>query len=49
MTANAIKVKGDPFEIKRPAPDQGEHTDEVLEEFGYSAQQIADLRARGVT
>ncbi len=49
MTANAIKVKGDPFEIKRPAPDQGEHTDEVLKEFGYSAQQIADLRARGVT
>jgi crotonobetainyl-CoA:carnitine CoA-transferase CaiB-like acyl-CoA transferase len=34
--------------IRRHAPSRGEHTDEVLGEFGYSAAQIADLRARKV-
>jgi formyl-CoA transferase len=34
--------------IRRHAPSRGEHTDEVLAEFGYSAAQIADLRARKV-
>lgn len=32
----------------RPAPDQGAQTDEVLSDLGYSASQIADLRARHV-
>ena len=48
MVANAIKVAGDPFVATRPAPDKGEQTDEVLAEIGYSQQQIADLRGRGV-
>ena len=33
--------------IRRHAPALGEQTDEVLEEFGYSAEAIADLRRRG--
>ncbi len=45
--SNAIKVQGDPFRIRRPAPDRGEHSDELLAEIGYSQQQIADLRERG--
>ena len=40
--------KGDPWEISRPAPMQGEHTDEVLKEFGYSTEQIAGFRSSGV-
>ncbi|MFA5538049.1 MAG: CoA transferase [Gemmobacter sp.] len=32
----------------RLAPRQGEHSVEVLEEAGFSAEEIADLRARGV-
>ncbi len=48
MVANAIKVAGDPFVATRPAPDKGEQTDEVLAEIGYSQQQIAELRGRGV-
>ncbi|HXH83857.1 MAG TPA: CaiB/BaiF CoA-transferase family protein [Candidatus Tectomicrobia bacterium] len=34
--------------VRRPAPLQGEHTDEVLGEFGYTPEEIAALRARKV-
>jgi crotonobetainyl-CoA:carnitine CoA-transferase CaiB-like acyl-CoA transferase len=33
--------------VRRP-PTAGEHTDELLQQIGYSAQQIADLRAKGI-
>jgi crotonobetainyl-CoA:carnitine CoA-transferase CaiB-like acyl-CoA transferase len=45
--ASPIKVKGDGFEISRPSPYEGEHTDEILAEFGYSQQKIGELRERG--
>jgi formyl-CoA transferase/CoA:oxalate CoA-transferase len=34
--------------VRRHAPMRGEHTDEVLAEYGYSAPAIADLRTRKV-
>ncbi|MGI8926873.1 MAG: CaiB/BaiF CoA transferase family protein [Tepidiformaceae bacterium] len=34
-------------EFERAAPDPGEHTDEVLREFGYDDRQIEQLRAAG--
>jgi crotonobetainyl-CoA:carnitine CoA-transferase CaiB-like acyl-CoA transferase len=34
--------------VRRPAPQQGEHTDEVLVEHGYSQDDIAALRAKKV-
>src|SRR5881409_2588527 len=34
--------------VRRPAPLQGEHTDEVLAECGYSAEAIGALRAKNV-
>ncbi|MGH8676757.1 MAG: CoA transferase, partial [Burkholderiales bacterium] len=36
------------FAIERPAPDAGEHTDEVLSESGYSRDEITRLREAGV-
>jgi crotonobetainyl-CoA:carnitine CoA-transferase CaiB-like acyl-CoA transferase len=37
-----------PGTIRTGAPQLGEHTDDILGELGYRADQIADLRAREV-
>ncbi|HUY37973.1 MAG TPA: CoA transferase [Candidatus Binataceae bacterium] len=54
----AIRVSGSPVKLSdapqpnraslRRPPELGEHTAEVLESIGISAQEIADLRAAGV-
>ena len=38
---------GEPH-IRRPPPLVGEHTDEILRELGYTAEQICDLHRSGV-
>jgi crotonobetainyl-CoA:carnitine CoA-transferase CaiB-like acyl-CoA transferase len=43
---NPIKLSASPTHVER-SPLLGEHTDDVLSEFGYSAQQIAALREIG--
>ncbi len=37
-----------PAEVVSPAPGWGEHTDEVLADIGYSAQEIAQFHQQGV-
>ncbi|MEZ5844109.1 MAG: CaiB/BaiF CoA-transferase family protein [Hyphomicrobiaceae bacterium] len=50
-----INVVGQPLTLSRtpaavvtPAPDAGEHTDEILRELGLDADQIARLKADGI-
>ncbi len=42
-----IHMSGGASEIAAHTPDAGEHTDEVLAEFGYSDGEIAGFRERG--
>lgn len=44
----AVRVAGQPYEVTRPAPSLGQHTDEVLGEIGKSPQEIAALRKASV-
>jgi crotonobetainyl-CoA:carnitine CoA-transferase CaiB-like acyl-CoA transferase len=41
-------VSGQPFDVQRHAPTLGQHTGEILSELGYSADEIAAMRDRGI-
>ncbi len=43
-----VKLSETPAQARSAAPEFGQHTEEVLQEFGYSWEQIAGLRERGV-
>ncbi len=43
----AVKMSRTPADTSRPAPAFGEHTDEVLAEAGYSAEEIAAMKESG--
>jgi alpha-methylacyl-CoA racemase len=45
QAAPAPRFSRTPGELKQPPPEPGEHTDAVLTEFGFSAEEIATLRA----
>jgi crotonobetainyl-CoA:carnitine CoA-transferase CaiB-like acyl-CoA transferase len=43
-----IKFSETPGEIRMPAPEIGEHTEEILEQLGYTREAIGRLRKTGV-
>ena len=45
----AVKMSATPAEIRRPAPLVGEHSREILAEFGFSASEVAGFMASGAT
>ncbi|MCA1646056.1 MAG: CoA transferase, partial [Chloroflexi bacterium] len=48
VVASPLNFDGLARDIRLPTPDAGDNTDEVLRSVGYSATEIADLRAKGV-
>jgi len=48
LVAPAVSYNGEKMKVRRPPPWLSEHTDEVMEELGYSAEQVAELRGKGV-
>ena len=48
MPGTPIKIHGEPDEIQKAAPALGEDNDKILSSIGYTAEQIAALREKGV-
>lgn len=48
VVANPIKYSRIPDRVITPAPEVGQHTDEILTEYGYSAEDIAKFKEEGV-
>jgi formyl-CoA transferase len=48
LLRNAVTMSEGPATVRTASPAGGEHTSEVLEELGLSADEIADLRQREV-
>ena len=48
LVGQPIKMSRTPSSITQAPPERGEHTDEVLGEYGYDAAAIADLKKRSI-
>jgi len=48
LLAPGVQMERTPPKVSMPAPEHGQHTDEVLSEFGYSADDVARFHREGV-
>jgi crotonobetainyl-CoA:carnitine CoA-transferase CaiB-like acyl-CoA transferase len=48
IVRNAVRMTGGPDTVRKPSPDLGDDTDEVLAGLGYSQAEIDRLRAQAV-
>jgi crotonobetainyl-CoA:carnitine CoA-transferase CaiB-like acyl-CoA transferase len=44
----AIKLSDAPGSLRSAAPTSGQHSEEVLKDLGFGAEEIAALRGKGV-
>jgi formyl-CoA transferase len=44
-----VSLSRTPSKVVMHTPERGEHTDEVLAEFGFSADEIEELKKAGAT
>jgi formyl-CoA transferase len=48
IVRNPINLDGSAAAIRRPSPDPGQHTDEILADLGYDDEDVAKMRKQGV-
>jgi formyl-CoA transferase len=48
LVGQGVNLSRTPAQLRAHAPDAGEHTREILREFGYDAAAIDDFKRRGV-
>jgi len=48
LVGQGVNLSRTPAQLRVHAPDAGEHTREILQEFGYDAAAIDDFKRRGV-
>lgn len=48
LVAQPVVLTRTPSSIRMPPPERGEHTDEILSEYGYSRTKIEQLRQAGI-
>ena len=48
IVRNATTLEGVPGDIRRPSPEPGEHSDEILRQFGLSDAEIETLRSNAI-
>jgi crotonobetainyl-CoA:carnitine CoA-transferase CaiB-like acyl-CoA transferase len=46
--ANPIKLSETPSSLRMPAPEFGQHTEEILLEYGYTWEDIARFKQEGI-
>ncbi len=49
VVAPAVRMSATPAEIRRPAPMIGQHSREILEEFGFCANEVEEFMTSGAT
>jgi crotonobetainyl-CoA:carnitine CoA-transferase CaiB-like acyl-CoA transferase len=47
VVASPLRFSGADRAIRRPTPDRGQHTDEIMQAMGFSEAELAGLKARG--
>lgn len=48
LVATPIKFRQNPASVRTPAPNIGQHTEEILSEIGYTWEDIAQFKEQGI-